>query len=232
VGKVSESRIYESVVRIVRMKFKLGLFDNPFVDEAKANKIVGNKTFLAKGLLAQKKSIVLLKNDTLINVPILPLKTGIKIYIKNIDKSIAGKYGRIVSKPELADVAIIRLKAPSQVLPGTGNMGKFIPAGDLDFKDDEKDAILDLLHKVPTIVDIYLNRPAVIPEIAESCRGLFVNFGANDEAFFEVVFGMFNPQGKLPIEIPSSMDAVRKQKEDVPYDSENPLFKFGFGLQY
>ena len=107
------------------------------------------------------------------------------------------------------------------MLPGTGNMGKFIPAGDLDFKDDEKDAVLGLLQRVPTIVDIYLNRPAVIPEIAASCRGLFVNFGANDEAFLEVVFGRFNPQGKLPIELPSSMDAVRKQKEDVPYDSEN-----------
>ena len=231
-GIILESRIDESVARIIKMKFKLGLFDNPFVDVATANKIVGNETFISKGLLAQKKSIVMLKNDTLNNIPFLPLKTGINIYIKNIDKSAASKYGRIVGKPELADVAIIRLKAPSQALPGTGNMGKFIPAGDLDFKDDEKKAVLDLLHKVPTIVDIYLNRPAVIPEIAESCRGLFVNFGAKDEAFLEVVFGRFNPQGKLPIELPSSMDAVRNQKEDVPYDSENPLFKFGLGLHY
>ena len=171
-GKITESRINESAVRILKMKFKLGLFDNPYVDVAKANIIVGNETFMAKGLLAQKKSIVLLKNDTLKNVPVLPLKTGIKIYIKNMDKSIAGKYGSIVSKPELADVAIIRLKAPSQALPGTGNMGKYIPAGDIDFKDDEKEAVLGLLQKVPTIVDIYLNRPAVIPEIAESCKGL------------------------------------------------------------
>ena len=231
-GKISESRIDESVVRILKMKFKLGLFDNPYVDANKANKIVGNEMFMAKGLLAQKKSIVLLKNDTLKNVPVLPLKPGIKIYIKNINKITASRYGNIVSKPELADIAIIRLKAPSQLLPGTGNMGKFIPAGDLDFKDGEKDAVLGLLQRVPTIVDIYLSRPAVIPEIAASCRGLFVNFGANDEAFLEVVFGRFNPQGKLPIELPSSMDAVRKQKEDVPYDSEKPLFKFGFGLHY
>jgi beta-glucosidase len=32
--------------------------------------------------------------------------------------------------------------------------------------------------------------------------------------------------------MPSSMEAVRNQKEDVPYDSENPLFPFGFGLSY
>jgi len=36
----------------------------------------------------------------------------------------------------------------------------------------------------------------------------------------------------LPIELPSSMEAVRKQKEDVPYDSENPLFPFGSGLTF
>jgi beta-glucosidase len=32
--------------------------------------------------------------------------------------------------------------------------------------------------------------------------------------------------------MPSSMEAVKKQKEDVPYDSENPLFPFGHGLTY
>ena len=44
--------------------------------------------------------------------------------------------------------------------------------------------------------------------------------------------GRFAPAGKLPFELPSSMDAVRRQKEDVPYDSEQPLFPFGYGLTY
>jgi hypothetical protein len=39
-------------------------------------------------------------------------------------------------------------------------------------------------------------------------------------------------QGKLPFEFPSSMEAVKNQKADVPYDSENPLAPFGFGLSY
>ncbi|HYA99145.1 MAG TPA: hypothetical protein VED37_02890 [Ktedonobacteraceae bacterium] len=46
------------------------------------------------------------------------------------------------------------------------------------------------------------------------------------------MFGHVAPAGTLPFELPSSMEAVRKQKEDVPYDSEKPLFPFGFGLQY
>jgi beta-glucosidase len=81
-------------------------------------------------------------------------------------------------------------------------------------------------------VDIFLERPAVIPEIAEKSAGLLVNFGASDAAVLDVIFGRFTPCGKLPFEMPSSMEAVRKQREDVPYDSENPLFPFGHGLTY
>ena len=48
-GKVSEKRINESVVRLLRLKFELGLFDNPFVDEKKAAAIVGSPEFMAAG---------------------------------------------------------------------------------------------------------------------------------------------------------------------------------------
>jgi beta-glucosidase len=188
--------------------------------------------FKAAGDLAQRKSIVLLKNDTINKKPVLPLKKGIKIYIKNIDAAKAAKFGTVVDKPELADIAIIRLQTPSEILPNSGILGRLMRAGDLDFKGKEKEEILALLAKVPTIVDIYLSRPAVIPEISAASKGLFATFGASDEALLDVIFGNFNPQGKLPVEMPSSMEAVRKQKEDVPYDSENPLYKFGFGLSY
>ena len=231
-GKVSEARIDSSVRRILRLKFQLGLFDNPFVDVENAEKTVGNPDFKAAGELAQRKSIVLLKNDSSEYGRALPLKEGLKIFIKNIDPVKAGKYGTVVKKPEQADIAIIRIKAPSEHLKGSGLMGLFIRGGDLDFKAKEKTEILSLLKKVPTIVDIYLDRPAVIPEIAAASKGLLADFGANDEALLDVVFGRFNPGGKLPVEMPSSMDAVRNQKEDVPYDSGNPLFPFGFGLHY
>ena len=51
-------------------------------------------------------------------------------------------------------------------------------------------------------------------------------------AVLDVLFGKARPEGKLPFELPSSMEAVRNQKADVPYDSENPLYDFGFGLSY
>jgi beta-glucosidase len=88
------------------------------------------------------------------------------------------------------------------------------------------------MAQIPTIVDIYLDRPAVIPEITEASAALLANFGASDGAVLEVIFGRFAPTGKLPFELPSSMEAVRRQREDVPYDSERPLFPFGHGLTY
>lgn len=154
------------------------------------------------------------------------------IYLGYLDDTKAAKFGTVVDKPELADIAIIRLQTPSGVLPNSGILGRLMRAGDLDFKGKEKEEILALLTKVPTIVDIYLSRPAVIPEISAASKGLLATFGASDEALLDVIFGNFNPRGKLPVEMPSSMDAVRKQKEDMPYDSENPLYKFGFGLSY
>ena len=71
-----------------------------------------------------------------------------------------------------------------------------------------------------------------MPELAAACAGLLASFGAADEAILDVVFGRFAPTGRLPFELPSSMDAVRRQLPDVPYDSESPLFPFGFGLSY
>ena len=84
----------------------------------------------------------------------------------------------------------------------------------------------------PAIVDIYLDRPAVIPEVATRSAALIGNFGAADEAVLDLIFGRFKPSGRLPFELPSSMEAVRRQKPDLPHDSENPLYPFGHGLSY
>jgi beta-glucosidase len=64
------------------------------------------------------------------------------------------------------------------------------------------------------------------------CPALLADFGTSDEVLAEVLFGKRTPRGKLPFELPSSKEAVEKQLEDLPYDSENPLFPFGFGLSY
>jgi beta-glucosidase len=85
---------------------------------------------------------------------------------------------------------------------------------------------------VPTIIVLYLDRPAVIPDIVDSAVAVIVEYGASDEAVVAVLFGEGMPEGSLPFEMPSSMRAVREQHADVPSDSRDPLFPLGFGLRY
>jgi beta-glucosidase len=228
-GKISEARIDVSVKRLLRQKFELGLFDNPFVDESKVNDVFTNQAFKQAAEASQRRAMTLLKNDN----RILPLQPGkLKIYVRNIDPNIAAQYGTVVEKPEEADIAILRLNTAFYPVESPIMMARMFHHGDLDFKGVQKDSILQLLKTVPTIVDIYLDRPAVIPEISQQAKGLLADFGASDAAVLDVIFGKFKPGGHLPIELPSSMEAVRNQKEDVPYDSKDPLYKFGFGLSY
>ena len=223
-GLLSEARLDISVRRLLRDKFRLGLFENRYVDETTAGNIPGNPAFRAAGELAQRKSIVLLKNKS-----ILPLSGRPKIYVENIKVEAAAKYGEVVDDPAAADFAILRLQAPFEPRNSLF-LESFFHAGDLDFKEPEKSRILSIMAQVPTIVDIYLDRPAVIPEIADSCAGLVANFGASDSAVLDIIFGRFKPTATLPFELPSSMDAVRAQKPDVPHDSADPLYPHGFGL--
>lgn len=228
-GKVSQDRIDISVRRLLRQKFQLGLVDNPFVDESRVGEILGKKASIELGERTQRESMTLLKNEE----NILPLSQNkLNVYIQNMDSSIVSAYANVVATPQEADLAIIRLSTPWIPIDTPNPFARTFHHGDLDFKGEEKKQLLELLKTVPTVVNIYLDRPAVIPEIAESAAALIADFGANDQSVCEVLFGMAAPLGNLPFELPSSMEAVRNQKADVPYDSENPLFEFGFGLRY
>ena len=228
-GKLSEERINQSITRLLRQKFQLGLFENPFIDESNVSEVLNKKSSRELGERTQKASMTLLKNKA----ELLPLqKDKLKVYIENIDSTIVAKFATVVSTPEEADYAIIRLNTPWYPAETKVPFAKSFHHGDLDFKGDEKDKILKLLKTIPTVVNLYLDRPAVIPEIAENAYALIADYGASDQSVCEVLFGNASPKGKLPFELPSSMEAVYNQKTDVPYDSENPLFKFGFGLDY
>jgi len=231
-GQIDEKRIDTSVRRLLRLKFKLGLFEKPYVDVGAIKSRVGTPELREAGELAQRKSIVLLKNSDLADGKTLPLSGRPKIYIENVAEETAQKYGEVVATPEEADFAILRLVTPHEEPRGKSFLERFFHQGDLDFKGEEKARILNILETTPTVVDLYLERGAVIPEIAQACAGLLVTFSVTDRVVLDAIFGKFSPTGKLPIEMSSSMEAVRAQKEDVPCDSENPLFAFGYGLQY
>ena len=106
-GRITESRIDESARRILRDKFRLGLFDDPYVDPDAAARICGSDEFRAAGLDAQRRSIVLLANDG-----VLPLAAGTKVYVDGLPAAAAAAYGEVVAAPADADVAIVFRPAP------------------------------------------------------------------------------------------------------------------------
>ncbi|MCF2525966.1 glycoside hydrolase family 3 protein [Yinghuangia soli] len=227
-GKVDEARLDVSVRRLLREKFVLGLFENPFVDVEAAAALVGTPEALEAGRIAQSRSITLLKNGT--EAPVLPLAAGTKVYVEGVDAAVAAEYGTVVASPEEADVAILRMRTPFEERPGF--FESFFHSGTLAFPEDKLAPVLDVCGKVPTVVDIYLERPAVIPEIAAASAALVANYGAADGPLLDVLFGRRAPEGKLPFQLPGSMADVEAQRSDVPSDSKNAVFEYGHGLSY
>ena len=227
-GQGTEERIDESVGRILRDKFRLGLFDNPYVDEAIALKIAGNDRFMERGKEAQARSMVLLKNEGL-----LPLTKGVKVYAEGM-KNLAAleKFGEIVDDPASADVIIKRITTPYDPPRGDSFLERFFHQGRLHYSETELAEITGLMELKPTVVVAHLERPTILTEVSGEARALMADFGTSDEVLVEVLFGVRVPEGRLPFELPSSREAVEKQLEDVPYDSENPLYPFGHGLSY
>ncbi len=247
-GQVDPKLIDESVVRLLTEKFALGLFENPYVDEDAAERIVGNAAFQAKADLAQRKSIVLLRNE----IKMLPLKPKTKVYFETYlkrfgtaDSSAGTVYTPtdtaypvdFVKTPDEADVILLWL----------------IPSGKPLFASDGSPLQLSLsanavnvgyanrlIAKKPTILAINYTNPWVIDEIyAKATNGnvkaILATFGTTPAALLDIVTGQFKPTGKMPFTTPISEAAVTAQKEDVPGYREGTayaLFHHDEGLTY
>ena len=238
-GEVPESRIDESVRRMLRIRFALGIFENPYADPEHAARTVNNAEFRKTALTAQRKSIVVLANRK----NILPIKAGTKVYLEGVDPGAVAAGGLIaVATPAEADVCLVRLTRAGSPGEGGGRGGRSgggagglntggVPI-DLTFSAEALARLRPLMQIKPTVTVVYMDRPYVIPEIARDSAALVAHFGVTDQALLDVVTGAFAPVGRMPFELPSSMEAVRAQKEDLPHDSPNPLFSFGHGLTY
>ncbi|MBR1572527.1 MAG: glycoside hydrolase family 3 protein [Lachnospiraceae bacterium] len=124
--------LYISAYKLILNMMRLGLFDNPFIDIAKAKKIFGSNKNRKKGIEAQRKSPVLLKNKN----DVLPIKTfyeKVKVYIpvrhvdsyygfvrmkskamdmNPVDDKVVNRYFRRIENPDDADVAIVFIDSP------------------------------------------------------------------------------------------------------------------------
>ena len=124
-----DARFQRSAARILTLMFRLGLFDNPYLDPEISAKIVGAPEFVAAGLDAQRRSVVLLKNQD----AVLPLKKGSKLFVpgRHVDAHLgffrqpvptqdivpltqtdADGYFTLVSSPEEADAAVVFIESP------------------------------------------------------------------------------------------------------------------------
>lgn len=234
-GVISEGRIDESVRRILRNKFDLGLFETPFVDEAEVNALVNLPEYVSLGMTAQRNAVVLLNNES----RALPLAAKTRIFVDGLDPSVAAKYGTVVDTPDDADVVLLFLNTVFNGNQPAGTDSTFdqmmasrFPDTNLAFSQEilAKASSYSDVSQLVTLVD--LNRPAVLTELKDMSGALLGTFGVSDEAMLDIVFGKHNPVGKLPFELPSSMAEVEAQLEDVPDDTANPLFPYGWGLSY
>ncbi|MFE1907465.1 glycoside hydrolase family 3 protein [Streptomyces gardneri] len=222
-GRIPEARVDASVRRLLREKFLLGLFDERrYVDPDEAAETVGRADFTAAGAAAQRRSLTVLTDGP------LPVSGRPKLYVENVDPAVAAAYGEVVTDPAAADLAVLRLRTPYEERPNL--FESFFHSGSLAFAELELARILGLLATVPTVVCVNLERPAVLPEIAERAAALIADFGASDEALLDVAFGRAKAEGRLPFELPRSMAAVEAARPDVPNDTADPVFAHGHGL--
>jgi beta-glucosidase len=245
-GSVDMKLIDNSVYRLLMEKFELGLFENPYVDEDAAEKIVGNAKFQASANLAMRKSIVLLRNET----QSLPLKPRTKIYFESYFQRRGAASPSVVYQPKINNYNVEFVKTPEEadyvllwLTPGSKSL--FQSDGSPLYLSMSKNAVdvnyvNTLTAKKPTILVINYTNPWVIDEIYNSqtiknIKGMIATFGSTNEALLDVVLGKFNPTGKMPFTTPISEAAVGKQLSDVPgylKGKEYALFKFDEGNSY
>jgi beta-glucosidase len=240
---VSETRINESIVRLLTEKMQMGLFENPYVDVANAEKTVGNAEFQKSADLALRKSIVLLRNDA----KLLPLAKKTKVYFEsNYDTGRPGAAPISVILPKVnnwgLEFVTTREAADVVVLWLTPTIGGLFNSTNAPIELQLSKNKIDVAHvnettqQKPTVVVINYTNPWVIDEIDNpNVKTVLATFGTSAEALLDVLTGAFNPSGKMPFTTPVSRKAVLDNQSDVPgylKPKEYALFRLGDGLRY
>ncbi len=305
-GKVSEDKIDDAVRRILRVKFELGLFDNPYkyCDETRERQTVGKKEFHEGALDMAKKSIVLLKND---NKNLLPLKkqgqkiavigalandktsplgswrigadenTAVSVmeglqqykgnqlvYAKGADVALGEPKFIVETKINMTDKsgfgeAVNAAKGADVVIMVLGEHGLQTGEGrsrtDLGLPGVQQELLEEVYKANPNIVLVLTNgRPLALPWAAQNIPAIVEGWHLGTEsghAIAQVLYGDYNPSGKLPMSFPRSVGQLPlyynhkntgrpgdgQPSESVFWshymDEQNSaLFPFGHGLSY
>ena len=257
-GSISMERIDDAVSRILRIKKKIGLFDNP-IKKPKNTDVVGSKKHRELARKSVRKSLVLLKNKN----KILPLKkVGKKItlvgdHADNIGFQCGGwtihwqgGSGDITPgttildafKSAVSDSNNIRYSKNADNLLGADII--VVAIGEEPYTEGvgDRDSLLlskkdkELLEKVkrakiPYVVILISGRPMIINKELDNSHAFVAAWlpGTEGGGISDVLFGDFDFTGKLSMTWPRSMKQIPINFGDNDYD---PLFEFGFGLSY
>jgi beta-glucosidase len=259
-GRIPMARIDDAVRRILMTKFRLGLFERPFGDPSLLARI-GSAEHRAVARQAVRESQVLLinRNDVL---PLRPGVSSILVAGKAADDlglqcggwtiSWQGASGRVTqgttvleairktapdaavtfskdgTAPARADVAVVVIgEAPYAEMKGDRRELSLDPA-DIDAVKSAKKA------GQPVVVVLFSGRPLVLEPILGDVDALIAAWlpGTEGEGITDVLFGKYNPTGKLSVTWPRSN---AQQPINVGVDGAKPkeaLFDYGFGLSY
>lgn len=227
-GTIAEQRLDESARRLLVVKFRLGLFDDPYVDEAAAAEVVGTEASRRRGHEVQARSVVVLHDDG----DVLPLRSSggcLRIYAEGLPDDVVAQVGERVDTPAEAEVALLRIGAPFQPRDDLF-LESWFHQGDLEFPPGLAHRLARIRAACPLILDVDLDRAAVLTDIAGECDALTGSFGVSAAAWSDAITGAVPARGRLPIELPRSMEAVRSGAEDVPGGTVDPLYPYGHGL--
>ncbi|MFE3998262.1 glycoside hydrolase family 3 protein [Nocardioides sp. YIM B13467] len=223
-GRIAESRIDESVRRLLKEKFRLGVFESRRVNVEQARAVCGSAEFAARAVRGQEQSLVLASD----NAPLLPLDA--RVMLEGVERQAAIAAGLTpVSGLSEADAVVVRLDAP--FTPGRGSLGDYFRGGTLAFDSETLARLSAYAAEAPLFVSVYLERPAILGPLLEVAAVVVGDFGASDAVVLSALQGRTALTGTFPFDIPSSMAAVEASREDVPFDTVDPLFRAGYGLK-
>jgi beta-glucosidase len=297
-GVLKESELDELIAPMLFWKFEMGLFDDPYVDPAEAERVVGCDDHRALALTAAHEAITLLKNENGI-APLNPAKIktiavigpnahrgllggysgvpkhnvtvldGIKakvgdrmnvLYSEGCKITIGGSWNQdqvVPSDPEedrkqIAEAVEVAKKADVVVLAIGGNEQTSREAWSLQHMGDRTS--LDLIGRQeelvkamvalgkPVIVFLFNGRPLSINYVSENMPVIYECWYLGQEtghAVADVLFGEYNPGGKLPISVPRSVGHLPvfynykpSARRGYLFDDVSPLYAFGYGLSY
>lgn len=248
-GLLSDADLNQACIRLLTEIFGLGLFENPYVNEAAAGEIIGNEEVAALGAKAQRQSVTLLRSDDLLplnlarEVKVYPFVTGrtlIEDVQAKLEESITRTWpgAHLVATPEEADVSLVWAR-PEIALFEDDREG--VPLSvDPRANGVNVDRVREIEKTVPTLLVVNFTNPWLLGEIEPDAAAVIGSFEIHPDNLIRSLAGEDGgPAGQLPMSLPASAEAIENSPRDVPgkycgedypyRDREGNVYTQGYG---